>query len=909
MPIPESILQAIVRGATILTGNARAARRLQLDYARHQRTLGHTAWTTPLIHDWRAWIHDLWQQWSFDNPDAPILLTSLQEASLWKTAQGADALAVVSAESLAALAQQAYALLCDYDALASLGHPWFEPDAERFRHWAHSFQRICTEKNYLSPTRLTHHLTAAARNGKFILPAEILLTGFDRLTPAQQSLLNALQEQGVQLKTLDPGPPRAQIQALVFPSEQAELESCAHGLRRQLQSNPQARLAVLCANVEQRRGAIDRTFRRILTPQIDASPSAPSPRAIYEFTLGQPIATVPIVHAAILVLHWLVKPLPQSEATSLLLSGYLCSSEEDLLAAARADSTLRDNAVLSPDLSLEGVLKLTRTALPQPIRQRLQSALDFTTQNQFLRENRLPGAWAELARIALEKTGWPGFRPADSIQFQAHRQLEKLFDDLALLDLTVRPISFSAFLGLLSLHAQQTLFAPESLDAPIQIMGPLESAGQDFDAVWLLNAMDEQWPPSGRAHPLLPIAIQRQAAMPHANQDDDWQLAQTATERIRCTTEHLTFSRARQNKDGELRPSPIVTTFASEQSAPEIVTNPPDPESFLEPWQESAPIPFPGGLAPGGATLLRDQAACPFRAFAAHRLRAAEVSTPEWGLTPAERGNLLHDVLYRFWSALEPRRIATRDDLLNAIGDGSLPSILQHHIDASFAEELSHNIAEPWLLAYLESEKRRLAALLVRWLAHEATRQPFTVEACEQRLPNVTIGPLQLHLKADRVDLLPDNTHLLIDYKTGVVSAASWQGDRPDEPQLPLYAVYGNVENVSGLLFAQIRTQGTKFIGRMRDARSQLFADLKDSDQLVKDPYQHAMHNEWQTALAALAEEFAQGLARITPKHGETTCQRCPLPSLCRIHQINDASANSLWDLPENDEAQENEDA
>lgn len=907
---PETIHQALARGATIITGNARAARRLKLDYAHRQRALGHTAWPTPPIADWRTWLNDLWQDFAFHHPEAPILLTALQETALWKAAQGEDAHDVVSPESLAALAQQAYSLLCDYEAHASRRQPWTEPDAERFRQWTTNFDHTCAAHSWLSASRLPEylsaHLTAAARANQLTLPAEILLTGFDRITPAQQSFLAAIQGCNVAVHTPDPGPPRAQLQALAATSERAELEACAQWLRKQLAANPEARLAVLCATIEQRRGEIDRVFRRILTPQLDASPDAPSTRQVYEFTLGLPLSTVPAVHAALLALRWLAEPLPQQDVTSLLLSGYLAGSPDDLLASARADATLRDHAGLSPLITIHQARNARHT--PPSLRQRLQTAHDFAAHNHFPQETRLPGAWAELCRLALEKTGWPGFRIADSVQFQAQHRWERLLEDLALLDPASQPISFQNFLDQLTLHAQQTLFTPESLDAPIQIMGPMESAGQNFDAVWFLNATDEQWPAAGRAHPLLPISIQRQHTMPHANPDDDLQLAHAVTQRILAGTADVTFSRARLNHDGELRPSPIITALAPEQSAPETVTNPPIPENSLESWQESAPIPFPGSATTGGASLLRDQAACPFRAFANHRLRAEEISPPEWGLTAIDRGNLLHDVLRRFWSLPDPRRIATRDHLQQTIADGSLPSILAHHIDASFAANLPNDLAEPWLLAYIESEKRRLARLLAAWLAHEADRQPFTVEHCEQRLPNVTVGPLQLKLQADRIDRLHDGTHLLIDYKTGLVSTAAWQGDRPDEPQLPLYAVYGNVENVTGLLFAQIRTQSSKFIGRLTDARSQLFDDLKDSSSFVKYPYEEAMHDEWQTALADLAVEFSQGEARVEPKHGETTCQYCPLPGLCRIREINEHAEHSLWDTAEsNDEESEDE--
>ncbi len=900
----EFLQSALDHGATVVTGNARAARRLQLDHGRRQREHGHTAWPTPPICDWQTWLRNLWQEWSFSHPDAPLLLTQLQETALWKTAQGDDANSVVSPESLASLAQQAYALLCDYEAHPARRQIWAEPDAERFRQWTQAFERACSAGNWLSSSRMAERLTAAARDGELAFPPEVHLVGFDRITPAQETFLSALRDRAVPIHFHEPGPARAQLQSGVALSERDEIEACARWLRQALETHPESRLAVLCPSIEQRRTAIDRVFRRILTPEIDSSPDAPAPRAVYEFTLGAPLATVPVIQAAGLALQWLADPLPQSDVSLLLLSGYLAAGDAEHLACARADFVLREQGKLTPLVPLARLLAPGRvfSTLPTVLRRRLQAASDFAAQNRFAFESRLPGAWTELARIALEKFGWPGDRTPGSLQFQAQRRWDRLLEEIALLDLQSRPIRYGDFLTLLSLHAQQALFSPESLDAPIQIMGPMESAGQDFDAAWFLGATDEQWPATGRAHPLLPIGVQREAGMPHARPDDDWDIAQSVTRRILANASHAVFSRAQQNRDGELRPSPIVTALAPEEIALEIVTNLSNPAEFTEPVPESAPVPFSAGTASGGTALLKDQAACPFRAFAAHRLHAGDLPEPEWGLSAMDRGTLLHDVLFRFWSQEQPRRIATRDDLRNAIAENALRSTLEHHIAASFAAKLPQNLPERWLTAYLDAEKRRLADLLTAWLEGEALRQPFTVESRERPQHSVAAGPLHLNLQTDRVDRLADGTRLLIDYKTGSVGTSAWEGDRPDEPQLPLYTVYGNVENLSGVVFAQIRADNSRFLGHVRDARAQLFQDLDDKDPLVMAPFEAAMHDRWQAALSALATEFAQGEARVNPKRGEQTCQYCPLPGLCRIHEINARAEHSLWQATENEE-------
>jgi len=56
--------------------------------------------------------------------------------------------------------------------------------------------------------------------------------------------------------------------------------------------------------------------------------------------------------------------------------------------------------------------------------------------------------------------------------------------------------------------------------------------------------------------------------------------------------------------------------------------------------------------ARGGSALFKNQAACPFRAFAAHRLDAYPLDEPVAGLDAAERGSILHAALEFIWREL-----------------------------------------------------------------------------------------------------------------------------------------------------------------------------------------------------------------------------------------------------------------
>ena len=165
------------------------------------------------------------------------------------------------------------------------------------------------------------------------------------------------------------------------------------------------------------------------------------------------------------------------------------------------------------------------------------------------------------------------------------------------------------------------------------------------------------------------------------------------------------------------------------------------------------------------------------------------------------------------------------------------------------------------------------------------------------------LGDLRLRLRLDRVDLLADGTHLLIDYKTGQVEPNSWMGERPEEPQLPLYALFGGIEKVSGVAFAQIRADKTQLLARAEDPSAMVSEELGPLS--AKNRFDDEVRDGWQAALLALANQFGRGEAGVNPRDGQKTCRWCPLSGLCRVH----ASGGWLLDAQAEDEGDDAENA
>jgi hypothetical protein len=99
---------------------------------------------------------------------------------------------------------------------------------------------------------------------------------------------------------------------------------------------------------------------------------------------------------------------------------------------------------------------------------------------------------------------------------------------------------------------------------------------------------------------------------------------------------------------------------------------------------------------------------------------------------------------------------------------------------------------------------------------------------------------------------------------------------RPDEPQLPLYAVNAP-ENVSAVAFAKVRRGEMRFTGYESDpGMLPRMTRYDDWDSLLAG---------WRKSLDALAKGFGAGAAQVDPKDASKTCRGCDLQPLCRVHE------------------------
>ena len=898
--LDPALEQALLHGATVLTPGQRAARVLRELGAMHRKPAS-VFERAPEILPLEAWLAARWHRRLLHGEDTRILLNRSQEHLLWREIIAADQPQHnAPAEALAETAARAWTLLCRHTAREGLRDLAATADTRAFERWTRAFERRLVREHLLTAAQLPAELAHTPDT----TPLRLALVDFDALQPAVSGLFDALRQSGSEILSITTTSSIQSSQLAICNDDAHELQAAALWTRAQLAAAPGAQLAIVVPNLADRRAEIERVFSRTLARE-RMPITAPASEPTLEFSLGRPLAKLPIAQTALDLLTWCFTPLPLERISALLLSPWFTGS--DLHAAEFDAFRLRQAHLLRPELTLDATLQLAAKSF-----RRLQGAGGLLHRLRTLRkaveaiilspagepEPRTFGEWSDLFRTLLDAAGWSARADTDSLSFQQHHRFETTLAELATLDLTGSLPSFEQAHAAITRMLAHAVFAPESENAPVQILGPLELGGVSFDALWFLGADDLAWPPSIPSNPLLPFALQRTGGMPGADRERDDAQAASLTARIARAALQVVFSYALHSDEGIRRPSALLTSMGFIEIAPATL-----PRQKRLPFalaEENRTLTaLPADRTTGGTSLLTLQAACAFRAFAEKRLWSSALNQLQPGFNQMERGNQVHILLEHLWSILKTQTA------LKSLTPAGRDTLLEQSINHA----LTHQKSTPdtaWDHAYLDVQRQRLRDLLRPWLELETRRPSFTVLPPEQK-QQFTLGPLTLSLRIDRIDQTSSGGVIVLDYKTGKANPKQWNGPRPDAPQMPLYAVIaeGAGHPLEGVAFAVLRAG--------RELGLQGFAD--DPHAFGPGQKPAPMHEPslaekvetWRAVLTALAEAFAAGDTRVAPKEYPKTCKSCDQRLLCRLDPARLAADTDPDPDPDTDTEEEEE--
>ncbi len=860
---------------------ARAERqRLAVEAAASTRS----AWRTPDVLSVGAWRARLRSEALLAGAVDQVVIGDDASRELWRAV--IDTQVFVGEPRVVDLAQRAWRTLHEYRLSSPDSWPelLLSDDSRAFRGWAARFRAACAERDVIDEWAFAAALPGLIRDGRLPLPARVRRVGFElEPVPLLAAVFDALADAGVEIEPIGSSADSpAALPVQDFADGDAELRAAAEWARNRLEREPGARIGIVVPDLGERMTRAERIFAEVFDPPGFALSEARGDTP-WHVSIGPALADWPLVGDALLLLGLSPNRIDQPVAGRVTRSPWLLGWQAERSQRAQAEVDLMRRAPYSLTQH-EWVFALKRAR-----------ATDLAVALERWRPMRIdhqdaawPSTWTERFQSELTTLGFGHGRPLNSREFQALRRWHELLEAFAALDVTASgPIPRHRALARLAERARDARFREADPGSPVELLGVQEAIGARFDAAWLTTLDRDTWPSSARRDPLIPGPIQQS---------------------VPTSTSEGCRARAADELAGLLRIAPELRgSFArGEDEIPRRCTPllqiEPDGDSLQQAMQASTreSLERPGVDAPasailetiaedrsgpalsdsevhGGTSVLRDQSACPFRAFAVHRLAARDVPAPRPGLDAALRGTLLHRALEAFWRDLSGR------DALRALDAADLAARIENAAGHAIDSVLQHHRLTLGRVGR-RLEQQCTERLLARWIEIEKARGDFHVEAREARIA-MRFGPIELTGTVDRVDATEQGP-VLIDYKTGATGRNDWRpAARIVDPQLPAYALSMQPPPVA-LAFGRLRPERLGFEGLAAEP-----VDIEGIDALDRatgswkafDDFD-ALRDDWRRALDALAADFAEGRAAVDPRD-DRACRHCHLHAFCRIHE------------------------
>ncbi len=842
-----------------LTVNQRLSRYLlrQYDNSKSKQQQG---WHSPSILPLASWLKKLWTE----NTTKQRCLSAWQELNLWRQIIQTDKLNLNPIKT-ARHCCKAWNIITTWRIPIQELMVGDNTDIRTFAHWLNLFKEKLDNEQWVTECMIPLEINELLKTKAIILPQRILLAGFDEIPPSQKLIIEQIQQSSV-VDLLPLLSETAVSQKHEFHDAASELNQALQWAHSHAKKNQSA--AIVIPNLAANRHRVERAVM-------------PYPKQLINIAGGNKLSSFPLIQSALDALSLLSGQINCDTAYQWLSSPYLNQSDSECSIGAWLDSQLRaPQEKTRPLNSLITVMLKSEQAINSSWLNRWRN---FNEEIRKTPKETSAQNWSEHWKNCLKAIGWPGGQALASEDYQLFEKFKDTLDEFAQLDIFSETISLTTAINLLKQLFQDNLFQAEGSNAPIQILGVLECAGLYFDHMWILGMDSQTWPPPAKPHPFIPIHLQRELKIPHSSAQRELEFCQQIMGRLLQSTKNIHFSWHNTHEDLNLNVSPLLAEFKTVQWELNTLpltdeTNYEENRKKLESYYDDQSLPVGDTeIIRGGSFILKSYATCPFQAFSKVRLQAAALPEPYHGLTPAQKGTLLHSVLENCWREIKDSKT------LNSLCDNQLKDLINRQIDTNFREIASLKNLYNW---YLDIEKQRLSRLIFDWLQHEKNRSPFKVLHLEKS-SQTKLSKLKLNLKIDRVDILENGQTLLIDYKSNAPSTQCWAPTQFMEPQLPLYCGIQNDHAPQAISFAEVKKHQLQFRGISAEGSSGHPNGVKpiNKSKLFEGLSWKKLTHQWNEKLEQLAAEFCAGKTSVQP-FAPSACDYCDYKSLCRKNQL-----------------------
>ena len=877
------IISAIESNTVILTPNHRLAQALNRQISEHHQSQHKTAWYAPTVEPATDWLKSQYLIAQDSGLSQMLLLSAFQEQALWQQLLSESSSGANS--SLAGALQKAWNLTQQWLVASETTH-FYTADHQLFKQINQQFEQHCNAQNWISENQIHHELVPFFKQQQLNIPSSVLLYCFEEITPALQLMLDTFEKGGCSISRYQPETVPESCHRIAFNSHNDEIKAAAQWSADRLKQQPDAKIGIVIADLANEKATVEHIFAEQFSPEYFLNETE-QPSPLYNLSAGTALSKTMIISEALFILELDPRQLSIEQISRLLLSPYLQGHQSESSSRALLDQKLRGAGLRQYSCkALLAQIEFIESRTEQPPNPIFQLFLEQISEQQDHPNHKQPTVESPTRfKQRLEIAGWPGDRTLTSAEYQTVTRFHKKLNDLAQLHIVQENVSYSTALGYLRSMLGQEMYQVSSPDPSIQVLGTLEAAGLQFDYLWVMGLHEQAWPTQAEPNPFLPRSLQREHNLPRSSYERELAFCQKLTRGYQHSARQSVFSYPQLEGESQLTVSPLIRHLEPIEAAQLVGDIEPFFRKLFDHRRDISLHAVADAKAPaiprdsatrGGSSILRDQSRCPFSAFAIHRLGAIPLDAPEPGIQPTNRGTLLHRSLEIIWEQLQS------SENLQKISDPDLQSLIEDAINRSL-KPFRQQWPELDQLLFLDTEQVRLQQAILTSLEAEKQRQPFTVLSQEQAQA-VQLGELNIRIKIDRIDQLEDGTKACIDYKTGsTISAKDWFGERPQDPQLPLYAIQQQ-DNLSTLTFQQVLSNETKWQGVTDSAEG--FPELKPLEKIKQADFPEDWDKQlqfWRTALTDIAQQFANGDAAVDPFDAPSTCTYCHLKSLCRI--------------------------
>jgi len=863
--LESALVKSAQDGVLVLTATGRLSRRILHSFRLARIKQSRKGWETPAVFSFNRWVKD-----TFDLLWTPFsLISKTGVLRLWhEAAHDVDPLKGLDLTPSLYLELQRTLDVLTCHRFTVTGSPDSQPLVGWRRNVSGRFLHFLEGHTYLPWAGVLEVVREAISQGKIGLPEKIILAGFDELSPAEETFVyNMCEKSRVSFYRAEKKSDEA-VKVRVYATPEQECQAiCAEVLKAW--NEGQKRLGIVLLD-DSYFSLLKRCFEELTDREVKLHDALR-----YNLTMGTPLSEHPLFQTAMIPLRLLEEPAPNLLLSSLLCSPYVKKQQHDWdrnIKVVLRDSTERG--------TLPGILALLQER-------------GFTIngiQTLSASERQPLHAWVEGLERIWEALGFPVCRCETDTLAKEH-----LFTLAQALKAETREVEAERREVLMWFTAaSQGIEVVEKTPeiAGIQVLNAGESRGIPFDRLWVMGTHGGVLPEPVRELPLLDPDERRK--VDGGTVKGQWEKAKRMVSSLLAAAPHIHFSRALSaGEDAPFLCCPLVDDEPSEQGQLHTVDLWKDPpqewmrarwlregmagigcsaSDVSEGGNDRVDISLPQELRVTG---LEELLTCPFKFFAGHHLDLQPLEESETGITPRERGELIHEILNRFMRGLltQVPEWPVEGERGYAFLRETVESVLSRKPDNLF-----------WRVERLRLlGDNRSPGLLTAWLEVERKRalEGWRFVLAEERFAGLRIGDsgLTLRGKVDRIDSHPQHGMVIWDYKTGNAPTPKAVFKDKVAPQLPAYLL-ALKQNLLPTLPAENLPVAAGYLS-LKKASEVEISCLKEA------AYWEEFLSQWEGAVQARIEAPLKGVYAPDPlpspsgKRNSGACARCEYFNLC----------------------------